>query len=37
MTVRSGGEVDIHHGDTIYLTPNKGHIYRFDDHGLRMD
>ncbi len=37
ITVRSGGEVDIHHGDTIYLTPNKGHIYRFDDHGLRMD
>ena len=36
ITVRAGGEVDMHHGDTIYLTPNAGHIYRFDGEGLRI-
>ena len=36
ITVRSGGEVDMHHGDTIYLTPSDGHIHRFDSQGLRM-
>ncbi len=36
VTVRSGGEVDMHHGDTIYLTPDTGRIYRFDSEGLRI-
>ncbi len=36
VTVRSGGEVDMHHGDTIYLTPDARRIYRFDDQGLRI-
>ena len=36
ITVRSGGEVDMHHGDTIYLTPNAEHIHRFDGQGLRI-
>ncbi len=36
ITVRSGGEVDMHHGDTIYLTPDAERIYRFDDRGLRI-
>ncbi len=36
ITVRSGGEVDMHHGDTIYLTPDAGHIYRFNSQGLRI-
>ena len=36
ITVRSGGEVDMHHGDTIYLTPNAEHIHRFDRQGLRI-
>ena len=36
ITVRSGGEVDMHHGDTIYLNPDAGHIHRFDRQGLRM-
>ena len=36
ITVRAGGEVDMHHGDTIYLTPRAGHIYRFDGEGLRI-
>ena len=35
-TVRSGGEVDMHHGDTIWLTPDPGHIHRFDSQGLRI-
>ena len=34
VTVRSVGEVDMHHGDTIYLTPDAERIYRFDDRGL---
>ncbi len=36
ITVRSGGEVDMHHGDTIYMTPDAAHIHRFDGHGLRI-
>ena len=36
ITVRSGGDVNMHHGDTIYLTPKEGHIYRFNDNGLRI-
>lgn len=36
IAVRSGGEVDMHHGDTIYLTPDQDRIYRFDDQGLRI-
>ena len=36
ITVRSGGEVDMHHGDTIYLNPDKSHVYRFDNQGLRI-
>ena len=36
ITVRSGGEVDMHNGDTIYLTPNAAHIHRFDGQGLRI-
>jgi len=36
VTVRSGGEVDMHHGDTIYLTPDAQQIHRFDERGLRV-
>lgn len=36
MTVRAGGEVDMHHGDTIYLTPDSDRIHRFDADGLRI-
>ena len=36
ITVRSGGEVDMHHGDTIYMTPDAGYIHRFDYQGLRI-
>ncbi len=37
VTVRSGGNVDMHHGDVIYLTPNTEHIYRFDAQGLSIN
>jgi len=36
ITVRAGGEVNLHHGDTIYLTPDESCIHRFDDRGLRI-
>ncbi|MEM6464277.1 MAG: ABC transporter ATP-binding protein [Pseudomonadota bacterium] len=36
ITVRAGGEVDLHHGDDIYLTPDPERIHRFDAQGLRM-
>jgi multiple sugar transport system ATP-binding protein len=36
ITVRAGGEVDMHHGDTIYLTPDAERIHRFDADGLRL-
>lgn len=37
ITVRAGGEVDMHHGDTIYLTPDAERIHRFDAEGLRIE
>ncbi|MEX3014721.1 ABC transporter ATP-binding protein [Gymnodinialimonas hymeniacidonis] len=36
MTVRAGGDVDVRHGDTIYLTPQAEHLHRFDAEGLRI-
>ncbi len=36
ITVRAVGEVDMHHGDTIYLTPDPTRIHRFDKQGLRI-
>ena len=36
ITVRAGGEVDMHNGDTIYLTPDAERIHRFDVEGLRI-
>lgn len=36
ITVRSGGEVDMHHGDTVNLTSDARHIHRFDNQGLRI-
>ncbi|HSF92224.1 MAG TPA: sugar ABC transporter ATP-binding protein, partial [Paracoccaceae bacterium] len=34
---RAGGEVDLHHGDTVYLTPEADKIHRFDEKGLRIE
>jgi len=37
LTVRAGGDVDLHYGDTIYLTPDPALIHKFDDKGLRIE
>ncbi len=37
ITVRAGGEVDLHHGDTVWLTPEADKIHRFDKQGLRIE
>lgn len=37
MTVRVSGEVDVHHGDTVFLTPQPEHMHRFDENGLRIE
>jgi multiple sugar transport system ATP-binding protein len=36
ITVRSTGEVDVRHGDTVHLTPDPEKIHRFDNQGLRI-
>ena len=36
ITVRAGGEVDLHHGDKIYLTPDDARIHSFDDQDQRI-
>ena len=37
MTVRAGGEVSLHPGNTIYLTPDEAQIHRFDAQGMRIE
>lgn len=36
VTVRAGGEVSLHHGDPIFLTPDESRMHRFDAQGLRI-
>ncbi|MBL6672823.1 MAG: sugar ABC transporter ATP-binding protein, partial [Alphaproteobacteria bacterium] len=36
LTVRAGGDVDLSYGTKIFLTPDKAHLHRFDDKGLRL-
>ena len=36
ITVRAGGEVSLHHGDTVYLTPEADKVHRFDEDGARI-
>jgi multiple sugar transport system ATP-binding protein len=36
VTVRVGGEVDLHYGDEVWLTPDADHLHRFDKQGLRL-
>jgi multiple sugar transport system ATP-binding protein len=36
MTVRITGDIPVRHGDTIYLTPEKDMMHRFDEKGLRV-
>ncbi|MEM6712934.1 MAG: ABC transporter ATP-binding protein [Pseudomonadota bacterium] len=36
VTVRAGGDVDLHHGDAIFLTPDEERIHKFDAEGQRL-
>ena len=36
MTIRADGEVDLHHGDTVYLTPDLSKVHRFDSSGFTL-
>lgn len=36
INVRAGGEFDVHHGDTVYLTPDMSQLHRFDKAGLAI-
>lgn len=36
ITVRAGGDIDLHHGDTVFLTPDPAQIHTFDEQGLRI-
>ena len=37
ITARIAGDIAVSHGDTIYLTPQKEQIHRFDAKGLRIE
>lgn len=36
LTVRAAGDVDLHHGDDIFLTPDMDRLHRFDQDGLAV-
>jgi multiple sugar transport system ATP-binding protein len=36
INVRAPGEIDIHHGDEVWLTPNADNIHRFDASGIAL-
>ena len=36
LTARINGEIDVRHGDAVYLDANPEHIYRFDSHGMAI-
>ncbi len=36
MTVRAGGEINAHHGNTVYLTPEPDKIHRFGSDGMAI-
>jgi len=36
INVRGSGEVEVHHGDRVWLTPQEGNIHRFGEDGLAM-
>ncbi|MEL6562805.1 MAG: ABC transporter ATP-binding protein [Pseudomonadota bacterium] len=37
MTVRAAGNIDVKHGDTVYLTPDETLLHKFDAGGLRIE
>ncbi|HMR60730.1 ABC transporter ATP-binding protein, partial [Amaricoccus sp.] len=36
MNVRADGEIPVHHGDTVWLTPDPAKIHRFGKDGLAL-
>ena len=36
LTVRAGGEIGVHHGDTVWLTPDTTKIHRFGPDGKAL-
>jgi multiple sugar transport system ATP-binding protein len=36
MTVRSGGDVDLHHGDAVFMTPDLNQLHKFGADGLAI-
>jgi len=36
LTVRVGGEMEVRHGDTVWLRPDMDKLHRFDAQGLRI-
>jgi len=36
MTVRTVGDIEVKHGDTVFLTPNPALIHKFGADGLRL-
>ena len=37
LTVRAGGEIDLHYGDKVFLTPDLNHLHKFSADGLRAE
>ncbi|MEP2782475.1 MAG: ABC transporter ATP-binding protein [Pseudoruegeria sp.] len=37
ITVRITGDIEVNHGDTIYLTPQVDQLHKFDAQGLRTE
>ena len=37
FTVRASGEVDLRHGDAVFLTPDRARLHRFDAEGRRIE
>jgi multiple sugar transport system ATP-binding protein len=37
ITVRALGELSLHYGDEVWLTPRPEHLHRFDKKGLRIE
>jgi multiple sugar transport system ATP-binding protein len=36
LNVRADGEIPVHHGDTVWVTPVEGRVHRFDREGLAL-
>ncbi|MCA0276980.1 MAG: ABC transporter ATP-binding protein [Proteobacteria bacterium] len=36
LTVRADGEIAVHHGETVFLTPSPAKVHRFDAEGRAM-